>query len=151
MQATVLCERKNPALNPYEFYIKMQNFFKDTIPKGENFRKRILIELKMNVTVVDCCFSKLNLWVKFWCPILSDKVNIANVKVVFSAKNVSDKIKSNTIKNILWGILLQYSNAKISFQNVFCLCISLRIFCLCMSSLEQLSNSRSHLLVSNQV
>ena len=75
----------------------MQNFFKDTIPKGENFRRRILIELKMNVTVVDCCFSKLNLWVKFWCPILNDKVNIANVKVVFSAKNVSDK--SNQIKH----------------------------------------------------
>ena len=27
------------------------------------------------------------------------KVNIANAKVVFSTKNVSDKIKSNMIKN----------------------------------------------------
>ena len=138
------------ALNPYKFDRKMHNFFKDTIPKGENFKRRILIKLKVNVTVVHCCFSKLNLWVKFSCLILNNKVNIANVRVVFSAKNVSDKIKSNTIKNVLWWILLQYfKNAKFSFPNVFCPCISLRIFCLCMSSLEQLSNSHSHLLVSN--
>ena len=84
------------ALNPYKFDRKMHNFFKDTIPKGENFKRRILIKLKVNVTVVHCCFSKLNLWVKFSCLILNNKVNIANVRVVFSAKNVSDKIKSNT-------------------------------------------------------
>ena len=95
----------------------MHNFFKDTIPKGENFKRRILIKLKMNVTVVHRCFSKLNLWVKFSCPILNNKVNIANVRVVFSTKNIFNKIKSNTIKNVLWWILLQYfKNAKFLSQ-----------------------------------
>ena len=84
----------------------MQNFFiKDTIPWGENFKRRISIKLKMNVIVIDCCFWKFNLWIKFLCPILNNKVNITNVKVVFSAKNVSDKINSIMIKNVLWGIL----------------------------------------------
>ena len=86
-------KEKISALNPYEFDRKMNNIFKDTIPKGGNFKRRILSKPKMNVTEVHRCFSKLNLWVKFSCPILNNKVNNANVKVVFSAKNIS--IKSN--------------------------------------------------------
>lgn len=93
LQATLLCERKNFSSNPYEFYRKMNNIFKDTIPKGGNFKRRILSKPKMNVTEVHRCFSKLNLWVKFSCPTLNNKVNNANIKVVFSAKNIS--LKSN--------------------------------------------------------
>ena len=78
--------------------------------------------------MIDYCFGKLDLWVKFSFPVLNKKVNSANVKVLFSAKNVSKKINSNMIKNVLWGILLLYLNAKISFGNVFCLCISQYFF-----------------------
>ena len=31
------------ALNPHKFDRKMHNFFKDTISKGENFKRRVLI------------------------------------------------------------------------------------------------------------
>ena len=54
-------KEKISAPNPYEFDRKMNNIFKDTIPKGGNFKRRILSKPKMNVTEVHRCFSKLNL------------------------------------------------------------------------------------------
>ena len=33
-------------MNPYEFDRKMNNIFKDTIPKGGNFKRRILSKPK---------------------------------------------------------------------------------------------------------
>ena len=54
-------KEKISALNPYEFDRKMNNIFKDTIPKGGNFKRRILSKPKMNVTEVHRFFSKLNM------------------------------------------------------------------------------------------
>lgn len=39
------------------FYRKMNNIFKDTIPKGGNFKRRILSKPKMNVTEVLAAFQ----------------------------------------------------------------------------------------------
>lgn len=39
-------KEKISALNPYEFDRKMNNIFKDTIPKGGNFKRRILSKPK---------------------------------------------------------------------------------------------------------
>ena len=55
---------------------------------------------------------------------MNNKVNSANLKVVFRQECLRQNQIKHDKERLLWGILLQNLNAKISFDNVYCLCIS---------------------------